>query len=257
MGECQSCRQQTKGDRTLCLRCHVRLARLLLRLASDVMPMRDSLDATLHPGGHQPNRIQPSVPPTPIRLDVLDLLDILDSTAHQLWHVLDGTEQDKEPSLRMTITLCARHPRLGRFADAGFYLSTIAALAARIDLVLDPPAERREVGTCELCSTMLTAGSRDQWLTCSTCGCEQRVSTVKLRRLKTLCYDDSKVGTAAEIARAFTDSGISVKRHTINVWASRGKLERRGKDDSGKPVYAYCDVYRHVIKPPDLTDSKL
>lgn len=90
-------------------------------------------------------------------------------------------------------------------------MNVIAALAAKIDLILDPPAERREIGTCALCSTMLTAGSRDQWTTCPVCGREDRVSTVKLRRLKTLCYDDSKISTAGEVAAArFEPVGLNV-----------------------------------------------
>lgn len=90
-------------------------------------------------------------------------------------------------------------------------MNVIAALAAKIDLILDPPAERREIGTCALCSTMLTAGSRDQWTTCPVCGREDRVSTVKLRRLKTLCYDDSKINTAGEVAAArFEPVGLNV-----------------------------------------------
>lgn len=136
-------------------------------------------------------------------------------------------------------------------------MNVIAALAAKIDLILDPPAERSEIGTCALCSTMLTAGSRDQWTTCPVCGREDRVSTVKLRRLKTLCYDDSKISTAGEIAKAFTDAGITVRAGTIRVWAKRGKIERRGKADFGKPVYAYCDVYRLVIKPPASMLSRM
>lgn len=90
-------------------------------------------------------------------------------------------------------------------------MNVIAALAAKIDLILDPPAERREIGACALCSTMLTAGSRDQWTTCPVCGREDRVSTVKLRRLKTLCYDDSKISTAGEVAAArFEPVGLDV-----------------------------------------------
>lgn len=90
-------------------------------------------------------------------------------------------------------------------------MNVIAAFAAKIDLILDPPAERREIGTCALCSTMLTAGSLDQWTTCPVCGREDRVSTVKLRRLKTLCYDDSKISTAGEVAAArFEPVGLDV-----------------------------------------------
>ena len=88
---------------------------------------------------------------------------------------------------------------------------------------------------------MLTTGAADQWVTCPVCGREQRAQTVKLRRLKTLCWDDSRRGSAAEIAKVFTDAGITVKRHTLTVWKSRGKL------DVTPQGISYSSVYRLVI----------
>lgn len=105
-----------------------------------------------------------------------------------------------------------------------------------------------EIGTCELCETMLTAGTADQWVTCPVCGREQRAQTVKLRRLKTLCWDDSKRGSAADIAKAFAEAGIKVSRKTVTTWEQRGKLPRHADG------YAYCDVYRLLVGP-DLTES--
>lgn len=244
---CQNCRTMTEEGCSLCETCEMRFAGTLLRLARDVTPLHDSLDATLHPGGHSPVRIQTATPPTPIRLDVLDLIDMLDATARELWRRLDGIDAldwHKDPrmeDLEATLIDCAGHPRLATFADAGFYMATINGIARKIDLTLDPPEQRREIGTCELCATMLTAGAADQWVTCPVCGREQRAQTVKLRRLKTLCWDDSRRGSAAEIAKAFTDAGIPVRRGTLNVWVNRGKLP------SSPQGLAYCDVYRLVI----------
>lgn len=244
---CQNCRTMTEEGYSVCATCELRFAGTLLRLARDVTPLHDSLDATLHPGGHSPVRIQTATPPTPIRLDVLDLIDMLDATARELWRRLDGIDAldwRKDPrmeDLEATLIDCAGHPRLATFADAGFYMATINGIARKIDLTLDPPEQRREIGTCELCATMLTAGAADQWVTCPVCGREQRAQTVKLRRLKTLCWDDSRRGSAAEIAKAFTDAGIPVRRGTLNVWVNRGKLP------SSPQGLAYCDVYRLVI----------
>ena len=120
-------------------------------------------------------------------------------------------------------------------------MATINGIARKIDLVLDPPEQRREIGTCELCGTMLTAGANDQWVTCPICGTEQRVQTVKLRRLEKLCWDDSQRGSAAEIAKVFADTGIAIKRHTLTVWKSRGKL------DVTPQGISYSSVYRLVI----------
>ena len=237
----------TEEGCSLCETCEMRFAGTLLRLARDVTPLHDSLDATLHPGGHSPVRIQTAMPPTPIRLDVLDLLDLLDATARELWRCLDGIDAldwRKDPrmeDLEATLIACAGHARLATFADAGFYMHVINNLARKVDLALDPPEQHREIGTCELCETMLPAGTAVQWVTCPVCGREQRAQTVKLRRLETLCWDDSKRGSAAEIAKAFTDAGITVRRGTLNVWVNRGKL------CNGPQGIAYCDVYRLVV----------
>lgn len=244
---CQNCRTMTEEGCSLCETCGMRFAGTLLRLARDVTPLHDSLDATLHPGGHSPVRIQTATPPTPIRLDVLDLIDMLDATARELWRRLDGVDaldwrKDKRnEDLKATLIACAGHPKLATFADAGFYMHVVDGIARKVDTALDPPEQRREIGTCELCETMLTAGTNDQWVTCPVCNTEQRVQTVKLRRLKKLCWDDSKRGSAADIAKAFTDAGITVRRNTLNVWVSRGKLRNSPQG------LAYCDVYRLVI----------
>lgn len=246
--DCQNCAANIDDGWTLCVPCELRFAGMLLRLARDVTPLHDSLDATLHPGGHAPVRIQTATPPTPIRLDVLDLIDMLDATARELWRCLDGIDaldwrrDPRTEDLKATLIKCAGHPKLATFGDAGLYMHVIDGIARKVAAALDPPEQRRrEIGTCELCGTMLTAGAADQWVTCPVCGREQRAQTVKLRRLKTLCWDDSKRGSAAEIAKAFTDAGITVRRGTLNVWVNRGKL------CNGPQGIAYCDVYRLVV----------
>ena len=245
---CQNCKTITEGGYSLCATCELRFAGTLLRLAHDVTPLHDSLDATLHPGGHSPVRIQTATPPTPIRLDMLD------ATARELWRCLDGLDaldwrKDKRnEDLKATLIACAGHPRLATFTDAGLYMHVIHDLARKVDTVLDPPEQRREIGTCELCETMLTAGAADQWVTCPVCGRGQRAQTVKLRRLKTLCWDDSERGSAADISKAFAVSGLKVSRKTITTWEQRGKLPRHADG------YAYCDVYRLLIGS-DLTKA--
>ncbi|NEG90591.1 hypothetical protein [Bifidobacterium aerophilum] len=245
--ECQHCRQPIEDQYTLCAGCELAFCRTLIRLAADLTPLHDSLDATLHPGGHAPTRIQTATPPTPIRLDVLDLIDLLDATARELLHCLDGVDahldgtDPRDEDLQAVLWRAAGHPRLAMLPLSGMYYEAITAIARKTDLVLDPPEHRREIGTCERCETMLTAGPNDLTVTCPACGVEQRVQTVKLRRLERLCFDDSKRGSAAEIARAFTDAGITCRRNTISQWASRGKIT------ASPQGFAYCDVYRALI----------
>ena len=119
---CQNCNTIIENGYALCTACELRFAGTLLRLARDVTPLHDSLDATLHPGGHAPVRIQTATPPTPIRLDVLDLLDMLDATARELWRcldVIDALDWHKDPrmeDLEATLIDCAGHQpdRLGQ-----------------------------------------------------------------------------------------------------------------------------------------------
>ena len=188
-------------------------------------------------------RIQTATPPTPIRLDVLDLIDMLDATARELWRCLDGIDaldwrkDRRNEDLTATLIACAGHARLATFADAGFYMHIINDIARKVDTALDPPEQRREIGTCELCNTMLTAGQNDQWVICPLCGREQRAQTVKLRRLKTLCWDDSRRGSAADIAKAFTDAGITLKASRVRKWVERGQVSRT---PAGDPRTVMC-----------------
>lgn len=247
MTHCRYCGEPAGDGNTLCGACEWRFFALLIRCARDVEPLRDSLDATLHPGGHAPVRVQPATPPTPLRLDVLDLIDQLDAVSHELLRRLDGIDAHPDGAtpptedLKRTLWDAAGHPMLARIPDAGMYMASYVRLSRMIDAVLDPPEPRREIGTCELCGAMLTAGRSDDWVTCPVCEREQRVQSVRLRRLKLLCWDESRRGSAADIARAFTDAGIPLKRNTLNVWRRRGKL-----DVSPRGIL-YSSVYRLVI----------
>lgn len=246
--ECQHCRQPITDDQSLCVECELAFCRLLIRLANDLTPLHDSLDATLHPGGHAPTRIQTATPPTPIRLDVIDLFDLLDANARELLRCLDGVDarsympvRDCREDLESVLWRCAGHPMLARSPLAGMYYGIFDSIAHRIDATLDPPEHRREIGVCERCASMLTAGPSDLFVSCPVCGVEQRVATVKLRRLEKLCFDDSKRGSAVQIAKAFTDAGIVVRASRIRQWLARGKLDRSPHG------IAYCDVYRLVV----------
>jgi predicted RNA-binding Zn-ribbon protein involved in translation (DUF1610 family) len=253
MSVCQHCGVRVEDGCALCPGCELQFALLLFRLGLDVTPLHDSLDATLHPGGHSPTRIILAVPPTPIRLDVLDLIDILDSTGSELLRRLDGVDAldataHRPMPLRDVLFRCAGHPYLASLVDAGMYMDVFARLATQIERILDPPERRREIGVCEMCATPLTAGKDDTWVVCPVCGREQRVLAIKLHRLHRLCFDASKSASASQIAKAFTDSGLTIRRNTINQWAYRGKLAPAGRQ-GGMPQYLYSDVYKLVLAP--------
>ena len=87
---CQTCGQPVEAGYTLCPSCELSFALLLDQYVPWTHALEASLDATLHPGGHQPTRIITPVAPTPLRLDVLDHLDLLASVAQGLWRRLTG-----------------------------------------------------------------------------------------------------------------------------------------------------------------------
>lgn len=253
MVECVYCHGATEEGTTLCAACEGRFFQAVLRCADGLDALRTAVDASLRPGGPQPSGVPPTVPPTPARLDVLDLIDQLDAIAYELLRRLDGVDAHPDAraaraeDLKATLWRIAGHPMLGRLPDAGMYMASFIRIAAAVDARIDPSEPRREIGVCELCGATLSATRSDQWATCPTCGREQSTRSVKLRRLRTLCWDDSKRGSAADVARAFADAGLKVSRKTITTWETRGRLPRYPDG------YAYCDVYRILIGPADLT----
>ena len=87
---CQICDTPIDDGYTLCPACELDFALLLLQFVPWTHVLEASLDATLHPGGHQPVRIITPTAPTPLRLDVLDHIDLLASIAQGLWRRLTG-----------------------------------------------------------------------------------------------------------------------------------------------------------------------
>ena len=56
---CQNCNTIIENGYALCTACELRFAGTLLRLARDVTPLHDSLDATRQdPDGHSPDSYQ-------------------------------------------------------------------------------------------------------------------------------------------------------------------------------------------------------
>ena len=125
---CQVCDRPVEAGYSLCPACELDFALLLLQFVPWTHALEASLDATLHPGGHQPTRIITPTAPTPLRLDVLDHLDLLASIAQGLWRRLEGVnprkwQRDLCPDIIGCLTDAAMHPRLAQLPDVGMYVS--------------------------------------------------------------------------------------------------------------------------------------
>ena len=128
------------------------------------------------------------------------------------------------------------------------YMRTALRLMQTTDLLLDPP-DRHDIGHCPnpLCGVMLQARDGQSTVTCPVCATTTDTRTIRLRALERLCWDGEHWGSAAQIARVFTNCGIPVRANTIRQWAKRGKLHAATNTRQHRPTYRYSDVYRLTV----------
>lgn len=243
---CQICDTPIDDGYTLCPACELDFALLLLQFVPWTHALEASLDATLHPGGHQPTRIITPVAPTPLRLDVLDHLDLLASIAQGLWrrltgvHILDW-QRDLCPDVIGCLTDAAMHPRLAQLPDVGMYVSQFQRLKPKTLVIIDPPEPVTPIGQCLQCGVTISASQTASIVTCPTCGREQTSSAVRLDLLER-SIRSGKSFTAGECARLLRGAGYSVSGSTIRSWKHRGLLQPDGRDGRNQPVYRLRDV---------------
>ncbi|MBW3081984.1 hypothetical protein [Bifidobacterium phasiani] len=243
---CQTCGANIENGYTLCPACELDFALLLLQYVPWVHALEASLDATVHPGGHQPTRIITPVAPTPLRLDVLDHIDLLATIAQGLWRRLHGVnildwKRDLCPDIIGCLTDAAMHPNLARIPDIGMYVAQFNRLKTKTLEIIDPPDHMTPIGQCLQCGLTITAPEHAVVVTCPTCGREQTASAVRLDLLER-SIRSGRTFTAGECARLLRGAGYSVSGSTIRSWKHRGLLQPQGKDDRNQPVYRLRDV---------------
>lgn len=243
---CQICDTPIDDGYTLCPACELDFALLLDQYVPWTHALEASLDATLHPGGHQPTRIITPTAPTPLRLDVLDHLDLLASIAQGLWRRLTGVnilkwQRDLCPDIIGCLTDAAMHPRLAQLPDVGMYVSQFQRLKPKTLAIIDPPEPVTPIGQCLQCGVTISASQTASIVTCPTCGREQTSSAVRLDLLER-SIRSGKSFTAGECARLLRGAGYSVSGSTIRSWKHRGLLQPDGRDGRNQPVYRLRDV---------------
>ena len=243
---CQVCDRPVEAGYSLCPACELDFALLLLQFVPWTHALEASLDATLHPGGHQPVRIITPTAPTPLRLDVLDHIDLLASIAQGLWRRLTGVnilkwQRDLCPDIIGCLTDAAMHPRLAQLPDVGMYVAQFHRLKPLTLGIIDPPEPVTPIGQCLQCGLTITAGANATIVTCPVCGREQTASAVRLDLLER-SIRSGKAFTAGEGARLLRGAGYSVSGSTIRSWKHRGLLQPDGRDGRNQPVYRLRDV---------------
>lgn len=124
-------------------------------------------------------------------------------------------------------------------------LRQLTAATARAVSVIDRPPSRTYAGPCESCTRDLyaTAGRRD--VTCRDCGITYDLAA---RREYLLRAVDDRLATATEIARALTSLELPVTTDRIWQWKHRERIDVRGHDQRGHPLYRVGDIVTLLVE---------
>lgn len=252
MHQCQGCKRQTEDDYTLCEQCETEFALILLSYVPWTHILHEFLDATCHYGGHAPTRTNLASAPTPLRLEILDHLDLVQTTAQGLWRQLEGVnplkfQRDLCPDLIGNVTDIAASPKLARIPDAGMYLYEFRRLKSKTLAIIDRPDEAKPVGNClsPLCGVELYATDEATQVTCSICGSTWQTTDIRIDLLKR-SINSSKCFTAGECARLLQSCGYKISRKTITSWKTRGLITPSDTDEAGKPLYLLASVVERL-----------
>lgn len=112
--------------------------------------------------------------------------------------------------------------------------------------VIDLPSPRVYIGVCSAprngltyCHVELYATEGQKQVTCYQC---KTVHSVPERRAVLMSAVEDVLATATEIARAVHLFREPLKANTIHSWKTRGRIEVRGFNEKGGPLYRVGDV---------------
>lgn len=124
-------------------------------------------------------------------------------------------------------------------------LHNLRRASAHATRVIDRPADRTFAGPCDECGRDLYAKPDATTVDCTTCGLTY---DVRARREWLLRVIDDQLATATEIARALTSLDLPVTSERIWQWRHRDRIEQRGTDRRGRPMYRVGDVVTLLIE---------
>lgn len=124
-------------------------------------------------------------------------------------------------------------------------LLDVRRIADRGARIVDAPAERTYAGPCDTCGTDLYAQEGRGTVTCPDCRTMYDLAT---RRAWLLDVVDDRLATATEIARALTSLELPVSSERIRQWRHRDRLDERGSDRRGRPLYRVGDVVDLLVE---------
>lgn len=217
---------------TICPNCETKLALAVLHLYTMLDTLNQLVDASVklsNHGEHAPS----AEPPTPVRLNILDLLDLLDASSWVWYKLLNPpkatiTTTSSDSAVRdlgQRLLAIAESPRLAMIASADMVIDEALRLERRVSGVCERAQVLHPVGHClnRLCGVVLYASDGDELVECPVCASVWRVMDVRLALWRE-CVHNRNLVTAVDASRLLGMCGIRVAASTIRSWHHRGWL---------------------------------
>lgn len=126
-----------------------------------------------------------------------------------------------------------------RHEAAAEMVTSVTALTAAAERIVDRPADKVYSGPCDECGSDLYGRIDAAEVVCRGCGWRY---DVKARREWLLVEAEDVLANAALISRSLTRLGAEVKVDRIYKWTERGQLVAHGVDANRRPTYRIGDV---------------
>lgn len=236
---CATCTNIVDEPYTLCEHCEISHTISMLHVYTMLDPLRLLVDASVHVGGDTHHHGS-DIAPTPVRLPVLDLLDLVDAIINGYYarlHPPTSCCERRPADLATTILAITSDDRITQLPDIGMYVYEITMLEQRMSTMLHDYESKQAIGHClnPLCGVTVYAADSERTVTCATCSMVQAVDDVRLA-FWTQCLNSSKLVTPSQATQLLNLCGIRLQASTIRQWAHRGKLQQ------ADGLYQLCDV---------------
>lgn len=131
-------------------------------------------------------------------------------------------------------------------------LQQLRRVHERAELAIDRPPERTFAGPCDACGRDLYAGKGRSVVKCAACGLTYDLAA---RREWLLRAVNDQLATTTEIARALTSLEMPVTNERIRQWRHRERIEQRGVDRRGHPLYRVGDVVALLLEHAEKSSA--
>jgi hypothetical protein len=169
-------------------------------------------------------------------------------------HIIETRGLDTPRTPQGACNLLARNAAwLAHRPEAGEAFDELTAAAYVVRATVDTHAARIFLGPCDQCRRDLYAQVGKAEVECKPC---MLIYPVQARRELLLTQAEDRLERAVTIAAMLTTYGEPINASRIRQWAKRGRIEQRGSDWSGHPLYRIGDALHLMRAMPETTHGK-